>query len=88
MPILFGADGAVGRNTVRADGIVNWDMALNKRFRFTETQNLEFRTEVFNLLNRTNFGIPIRTLFNPGFGSSVETALQNRIIQFELKYSF
>ena len=88
IPILFGADGAVGRNTVRADGIVNWDLALNKRFRFTETQGLEFRTEVFNLLNRTNYGIPIRTLFNPGFGSSVETALPNRIIQFALKYSF
>lgn len=87
-PILFGSDGSIGRNTVRADGIVNWDIALNKRFRFTETQNLEFRTEVFNLLNRTNYGIPIRTLFNPGFGSSVETALPNRIIQFALKYSF
>src|SRR6185369_12854191 len=59
--ILFiqGQNGAVGRNTVRADGIVDWDLALNKRFRFTETQSLEFRTEAFNLLNRTNYGIPV-----------------------------
>jgi hypothetical protein len=85
---IAGQNGAVGRNTVRADGIVDWDVAFNKRFHFTETQNLEFRTEIFNVLNRTNYGIPIRTLFNPGFGESVETALPARIIQFALKYSF
>lgn len=86
--ILEGQNGAVGRNTVRADGQLNWDGAVTKRFRFTETQNLEFRTEIFNLLNRTNYGIPIRTLFNPGFGSSIETATPARVVQFALKYSF
>jgi hypothetical protein len=85
---LNGQNGAVGRNTVRADGQLNWDAAITKRFRFTENQNLEFRTEIFNLLNRTNYGIPIRTLFNPGFGSSIETSTPNRVIQFALKYSF
>jgi hypothetical protein len=29
-----------------------------KRIRFTETKNLEFRTEIFNLFNRANFDIP------------------------------
>ena len=86
--ILFGQDGAVGRNTARADGLVNWDLALNKHFRFGESHDLEFRTEVFNVLNRANFGIPIRTVFNPGFGSAVETATPARTIQFALKYAF
>jgi hypothetical protein len=85
---VVGQDGAVGRNTVRADGIVDWDLAINKHFRFTETQHLEFRTEIFNLLNRTNYGIPIRTLLSPGFGSSIDTATPARVIQFALKYSF
>jgi hypothetical protein len=85
---IQGQNGFVGRNTVRADGIFDWDVAINKRFHFTDTQHLEFRTEFFNVLNRTNYGIPIRTLFNPGFGSSVETALPARVIQFALKYSF
>jgi hypothetical protein len=31
---------------------------LSKRFKFSETTNLEFRTEVFNIFNRTNFDIP------------------------------
>ncbi|HXG95406.1 MAG TPA: hypothetical protein VNN73_23940, partial [Blastocatellia bacterium] len=77
-----------GRNTVRADGFVNLDMALAKKFRFTESQNLEFKTEVFNVLNRANYGIPVRVIGAPGFGSSFDTVNPARIIQFALKYSF
>jgi hypothetical protein len=86
--VLFGNTGAVGRNTARADSLMNWDVALNKRFGFGEEQNLELRAEFFNVLNRANFGIPVRTVFNPGFGSAVETATPARTIQFALKYSF
>ncbi|HKQ79566.1 MAG TPA: carboxypeptidase-like regulatory domain-containing protein, partial [Blastocatellia bacterium] len=60
-----GADGAVGRNTFRAPGIINADLAVNKVFRFTERHQLEFRTEIFNLFNLTHFGIPAHTLFAP-----------------------
>jgi hypothetical protein len=84
----LGRDGFVGRNTVRGDNFVNWDVALNKRFAFTESQHLDFRAEFFNALNRANFGLPIRTLGSPGFGSSIETINPARIIQFALKYSF
>jgi hypothetical protein len=85
---IFAGESAVGRNTVRADGFVNWDIAFNKRFYISEVQNIELRTEVFNVFNRANFGIPIRIIDAPGFGSSVETANAARFIQFALKYSF
>jgi len=85
---ILGRDGFVGRNTVRGDSFVNWDVALNKRFAFTESQNLDFRAEFFNALNRANFGLPIRTLGSPGFGSAVETVNPARIVQFALKYNF
>jgi Carboxypeptidase regulatory-like domain/TonB dependent receptor len=85
---VLGRDGFIGRNTVRADSFVNLDVALNKRFAFTESRSLDFRAESFNALNRANFGIPIRTLGSPGFGSSVDTANPARIIQFALKFSF
>lgn len=85
---VLGRDGAVGRNTVRADSFVNWDVALRRRFSFSERQKLDFRAEFFNVPNRANFGIPIRTLGSPGFGSAVETANPARIIQFALKYKF
>jgi hypothetical protein len=85
---VLGRDGLVGRNTVRGDSLISWDVALNKRFRFTDDQALEFRTEFFNVLNRANFALPIRTMGNPGFGSSVNTITPARIIQFALKYQF
>jgi carboxypeptidase family protein len=85
---VLGRDGFVGRNTVRADSFVNWDVALSKRFALTERQSLNFRAEFFNALNRANFGTPIRTLGSPGFGSAVETVNPARIVQFGLKYSF
>ncbi len=85
---VAGLDGSVGRNTVRADGFMNWDVALNKNFRFTERQRLGFRAEFFNALNRANFGTPIRTIGAPGFGSAVDTVNRARTIQFALKYSF
>ncbi|HXU37792.1 MAG TPA: carboxypeptidase-like regulatory domain-containing protein [Blastocatellia bacterium] len=83
-----GADGAVGRNTVRGDGFVNLDVAISKRFQLSERNALDFRAESFNVMNRANFGLPIRTIGAPGFGSAVETAAPARVIQFGLKLSF
>jgi hypothetical protein len=83
-----GRDGAVGRNTFRAPGIAVFDVAINKNFRLTEFQNLEFRTEIFNLFNRTHFGIPVHTLFAPGLGRSVNTTVPARTVQFGIRYRF
>ena len=84
----LGKDGAVGRNTFRAPGIADIDLAVNKRFRFTENHNLDFRAEFFNLLNRTHFGMPVHQIDFPGFGYSVNTLVPARTIQFAIKYSF
>jgi hypothetical protein len=87
--------GSAPRNTFRAPGVATVDATINKIFRFSEAQNLEFRTEVFNLFNRTHFGIPVRQLFFAGAGLSpltsqtfVDTRVPARAIQFALKFSF
>lgn len=85
---VLGRDGAVGRNTARGDSYINIDMALNNNIAFTESQHLMFRFEIFNVLNRANFGLPIRTIGAPGFGSALETVNPARLIQFALKYAF
>jgi hypothetical protein len=85
---VTGQDGFVGRNTVRGDTYWTVDLAFNKGFVFAETQKLLFRAEVFNLLNRANFALPVRTIGAPGFGSAVDTISPARLIQFSLKYSF
>jgi hypothetical protein len=83
-----GADGAVGRNTFRAPGVVTLDLALNKLFRFREANSLELRAEAFNFFNRTHFGVPVRQLFAPGVGRSVSTTVPARTVQFAIRYKF
>jgi len=53
-----GTFGDVPRNALRGPSFRQFDLILNKRFRFTESRSLEFRTEIFNLFNHTNFDIP------------------------------
>ncbi|HYG08616.1 MAG TPA: hypothetical protein VD835_01450, partial [Pyrinomonadaceae bacterium] len=83
-----GENGAIGRNTFRAGGILDLNLALVKRFRVREGQDVLFRVDAFNFINRANYGIPIRFLEAPGFGQATSTATPMRRIQFALKYSF
>ena len=53
-----GTFGNVPRNFLRGPNFSQFDIVFNKRFRFSESTNLEFRTEIFNVLNHTNFDIP------------------------------
>jgi hypothetical protein len=53
-----GTFGNVPRNFLRGPNFRQFDLILNKRFKFSETTNLEFRTEIFNVFNRPNFDIP------------------------------
>jgi hypothetical protein len=55
---LPGTFGDVPRNALRGPSFRQFDLILNKRVRFTESRSLEFRTEIFNLFNHTNFDIP------------------------------
>jgi hypothetical protein len=83
--------GAVGRNTFRAAGLENLDLALSRSLALRgalEGHEIQLRLEGYNVLNRTSFAIPVRILEEPGFGSSVSTVGSNRRLQLALKYSF
>ncbi|MEK6303927.1 MAG: carboxypeptidase-like regulatory domain-containing protein [Acidobacteriota bacterium] len=80
--------GSVGRNTARGDAFINLDLAMRKRFQLSERHSLDFRAEFFNVLNRSNFGLPVRVIGAPAFGSAVETSAPARVVQFALKYAF
>ncbi|HYY56814.1 MAG TPA: carboxypeptidase regulatory-like domain-containing protein [Pyrinomonadaceae bacterium] len=43
-----------GRNSQRFPKFWNFDLRISRRFRFTETMNIEFLAEGFNLFNRTH----------------------------------
>jgi hypothetical protein len=54
--------GNVGRNVLRGPRQTNVDFSIIKRFSFSESKNIEFRTEFFNLFNHVNFANPISNL--------------------------
>lgn len=47
-----------GINTLRADGLVQFDASLIKSFHFTESKSLEFRASFYNVFNHTTFAAP------------------------------
>jgi Carboxypeptidase regulatory-like domain len=53
-PAFFGY-GSAGRGVVRGPGINNWDLAVFKNFRFTESKSLQLRAELFNVLNHPQY---------------------------------
>ncbi|MBA3805298.1 MAG: TonB-dependent receptor, partial [Acidobacteria bacterium] len=59
-----GTFGNLPRNALKGPNFRQVDFILNKRIRFSESRSIEFRTEIFNLLNRANFGNPASTLSN------------------------
>jgi hypothetical protein len=80
---------------LRAQGIDNFDFALFKRTRFAtnERLGLEFRTEFFNIFNKTQFAPPNTiccTANNKNFGVVTSTAAGTnpRLVQFGLKFLF
>jgi hypothetical protein len=91
--------GNSGRNPLNGPGLVNVDFSVFKNTKITkisETANLQFRAEMFNIFNHANFAPPLdnNTLFNPD-GSSVGSAgildatqTSSRQIQFGLKLIF
>jgi hypothetical protein len=83
-----GQEGSVGRNTFRGWGLYNVDLAFGRTFSTCWNHSLRLRTEVFNLVNHPDFGIPDRILESPAFGRAVTTVVPPRIIQIALKYMF
>jgi hypothetical protein len=79
--------GNLGRNAFRGPSLEQWDLAVNKDFRITETSKLQFRSEFFNILNHTNFGEPNQTSNSTAFGT-ITTTFPARQIQFSLKLLF
>ncbi|HEV3470936.1 MAG TPA: carboxypeptidase regulatory-like domain-containing protein [Pyrinomonadaceae bacterium] len=83
-----GRDGRVGRNTFRAGSVLDLNLAVTKTFRLDDGQSIVLRTEVFNFINRANYGVPVRFLESAGFGQATSTVTPGRRVQFQLKYSF
>jgi Carboxypeptidase regulatory-like domain/TonB-dependent Receptor Plug Domain/TonB dependent receptor len=89
--------GNSGRNSVVGPKLVNMDFSMFKNnpiHRISETFNVQFRAEIFNILNHANFAPPEPTnggtIFNPngsaaGSGGIDNLTTQPRDVQFAVK---
>ena len=62
-PANSGFYGNLGRDTITGPGLATWDFSAVKDTRLRENLNLQFRAEIFNLLNRANFNTPNPVVF-------------------------
>lgn len=76
-----------GRNIVVGPGYANVDVVFQKDAQVSSRTRIEFRWEIFNLLNRANFNVPNRVAFTPNFGR-IFSAQNPRQMQFGVKVTF
>ena len=103
--LTCGTLGDISRGFLRGPGLANWDFSLVKDTALPfigEQGRLQFRAEVFNILNHANFGMPSGTVFSGSTkdlgaysetatataGQITTTATASRQIQLALKLIF
>ncbi len=87
--ILSQTDGvALGRNTFRGPSQSNVDFSAVKNILVSERFQVQFRSEFFNLFNKTNLSNPVTSLGSGAFGQIFSTKTNPRQIQFGLKLVF
>jgi hypothetical protein len=95
-PSAVGFYGNLGRDTFIGPGLATWDFSVLKDTRIRERLSVQFRAEIFNLLNRTNFNTPNLIVFTPPTatnltgisgtaGAVTSTSTTSRQVQFGLK---
>jgi hypothetical protein len=92
-PTLFaeaplGQIGNTPRNLCCGPAIANLDVGVHKLFQLNEGTSLEFRTEVFNVMNHTQFMNPDGNITDGASFGQVTQARDPRLIQLALRLSF
>jgi hypothetical protein len=88
--------GTGGRNEIYGPGLIDFDFSVVKDTHIGERLDVQFRAEMFNIFNHTNFNPPLvnQVLFNqdgsvnPAAGALDSTATTSRQVQFALKVIF
>ena len=89
-PANSGFYGNLGRDTLNGPSLFDWDFSAIKDTRLSERTSLQFRAEIFNIVNHTNFNTPALITFTPSGVSPTagvinNTATTSRQVQFALK---
>ncbi len=89
-PNNSGFYGNLGRDTLIGPGLATWDLSFLKDLHVREGLRLQFRAELFNILNRANFNTPNAVTFtptgvSPTAGVITATSTTSRQVQLGLK---
>jgi hypothetical protein len=96
-PPITGADGIGTGFGSSATGLTdgprqaNIDLALSKTMqlrRLSDYSHIQFRAELYNALNHTQFSDPDNDFASPSFGVIRSTSVSPRVVQFALKFAF
>jgi len=94
-PNNSGFYGNLGHDTLTGPGLATWDFSTHKQTALGERMHLQFRAEIFNLLNRSNFAVPNLITFTSSSsgiatsgtaGAITLTSTSSRQVQFGLKF--
>jgi hypothetical protein len=81
-----GFQGTAGRNSLIGPGFKRMDLSFTKRFPIQATR-VDFRTEIFNVLNWVNFGNPAANISNTNVGV-ITSADDPRIVTLSLRLTW
>ena len=80
--------GNAGRNTINGPPTTRFDATLSKNLRFNESKSLQFRWEVFNIFNHTNYATFSSTNITSSVYGRIGTTRDPRTMQLGLKFMF
>lgn len=83
----LGTFGDAGYNSLIGPGLFDIDANVTRAFPIHERYRFELRFEFFNLLNHTNFSLPVATENSATFGKILSSA-DPRILQLAAKFNF
>ena len=72
-----GRQGTLGRNVLRGFNLNQVNFTIRREFPLVERLKLQFRAEMFNVLNHPNFADPTGSLFSSEFGYSTGMLAQD-----------
>ncbi len=101
-PPTAGNIGNYRRNVLRGPRFSEWDIGISKSFRIAERRRLQYRAELFNAFNNTNFNLPEHTInfssplaFTPpalavpsASAGTIGSALPPRVVQMSLRFEW
>jgi len=89
VPPLGSFNNGTQRTICCGPGLIDWDFSVHKKIALSETKYFQFRAEIFNVFNHTNYSNPDGG-FSDGTSSFglITSAGDPRLLQFALKFFF